>query len=258
METPIDEKKPTSLIERLFAVGAHFGFSKSRRHPTVSPYLFGTKHGTDIFDLEKTSALLEETKNVLFEAGKKGDVVLFVGTKTEIAHLVKTAAEKVEAPFVTNRWIGGMLTNAQEIKKRITRLKDLTEQGESGELERKYTKKERVLIGREMDKLSFNFGSIRNMDRMPRFMLVVDPRHDWIAVNEARHMKIPIIGISSSDGNLSRITYPVVANDALQSSIRFVLGELTDAYIKGKAEYVVPQKKETKEVMETTDRRPRP
>lgn len=232
-----------NLIERLFTAGAHFGFGKSRRHPTVSPYLFGNKQGTDIFDLEKTSDLIIAAKEVLKNAGKEGKIVLFVGTKEEVAPLVKAAALKVEMPYVVNRWIGGMLTNFSEIKKRIARLADLTAQGESGELERKYTKKERVMIGRELTKLSFNFGGIKAIERTPHFVVVVDPRHDTIAVSEARELSIPVIGVTSSDGDLARITYPVVANDALRSSVSIVLDELTAAYAEGRAEYVAPAKR---------------
>lgn len=233
-----------NLIERLFSAGAHFGFGKSRRHPTVTPYLYGTKQGTDIFDLEKTSELIINAQAVLEAAGRKGDTVLFVGTKDEVSQLVRTTAESVDMPYVSNRWIGGMLTNFSEIKKRIARLLELTQQGESGELERKYTKKERVMIGREMEKLAFNFGGVKAMERMPQLMVIVDPRHDIIAVREAIELGIPTIAITSSDGNLKDITYPVVVNDALRSSVTLTLKELTDAYAKGRSEFVPPAKKE--------------
>jgi len=184
----MEEKTTTNqpLIERLFAAGSHFGFQKSRRHPTVVPYIFGAKHGTDIFDLEKTSTLLDAAKEVMKKAGSQGKTVLFVGTKDEASAVVKEMAEKAEMPMVINRWIGGMLTNFGEIKRRLARLEDLVSQGESGELERKYTKKERVLIKREMEKLMFNFGGIRTLKKTPDLMVVVDPRHDSIAVTEAK------------------------------------------------------------------------
>jgi len=227
-----------NLIERLFTAGAHFGFSKSRRHPTMKPFLFGNKQGTDIFDLEKTAVLLEEAKVALKEAGSNGKKVVFVGTKDEVSIAVKACAEKVEAPYVVNRWIGGMLTNFSEIKKRINRLIQLTEEGESGELERKYTKKERVVIGREAEKLSFNFGGIKTLDRTPDMMLVVDPRHDHIAVTEAKEKGIPVVAIMSSDNNVSVAKYPVIVNDTLQASVNLALDELTAAYAEGAATYV--------------------
>lgn len=228
------ETDTKNLIERLFSAGAHFGFTKSRRHPTVVPYLFGTKQGTDIFDLEKTSVLIEDAKEVVKDIAGKGGTILFVGTKDEASVLVKAAAERIAMPYMTNRWIGGTLTNFSEIKKRIARLQELIAQGESGELERKYTKKERVVIGREFDKLTFNFGGIKTMERAPQLMVVVDPRHDIIAVEEARVLNIPIVGITSSDGNLAKVTYPVLVNDALQDSVRLALDELVSAYEAGK------------------------
>ncbi|MCA9358214.1 30S ribosomal protein S2 [Candidatus Kaiserbacteria bacterium] len=227
-----------TFIDRLFKAGAHFGFKKSRRHPSVAPYLYTTKDGSDIFDLEKVTALLDTAKETIKEAGLHGKTVLFVSTKDEASKLVKAAAEKVEAPYVTNRWIGGMLTNFSEIKKRINRLEALTHEKESGELERKYTKKERVVIGREIDKLSFNFFGISKITRMPDLMVVVDPRHDEIAVTEALDKGIATMAIMSSDCDASKITYPVVVNDSLQSSVSLILDELVASYEEGKAAYV--------------------
>lgn len=227
----------TNLIERLFKAGAHFGFSKSRRHPTVTPYIFANKQGTDIFDLEKTAALLEAAKEKMKEMGSLGKTILFVGTKDEISKLVKAAALKAESPYVTNRWIGGVLTNFTEIRKRIARLKELLSERENGELDRKYTKKERVIIGREVDKLTFNFEGIAALDRAPGMMVVVDPRHDHIAVTEANYVKIPVIGIMSSDSNLATVTKPIVVNDALNASVELVLQELVEAYLEGKKAY---------------------
>jgi small subunit ribosomal protein S2 len=227
----------STLIQRLFNAGAHFGFKKSRRHPTVVPYLFTTKEGVDIFDLEKTAATVAEVKELLKQAGLAGKTVLFVGTKDESAKIVKATAESVGAPYVVNRWIGGMLTNIPEIKKRINRLEALTHESVSGELERKYTKKERVMIGREMDKLAFNFGGIKDMQKNPDYVLVVDPRHDHIAVTEAKSRNVPVIAIMSSDCDASKIDYPVVVNDSLQSSVSLLLEELASALKEGAAAY---------------------
>lgn len=238
METNTPTTNKQNLIDRLFAAGAHFGFTKSRRHPTVKPYIYGTKNGTDIFDLEKTTELIEAAKAVLHEAGKNGKTVLCVATKDEASKIMHRAAEEAELPYVTNRWIGGMLTNFSEIRKRIARLLELRGEMESGELERKYTKKERVVIGREMDKLTFNFGGMTTVERIPDMMLVIDPRHDVIAVQEARDVHIPIIAIMSSDNDAAKITHPIVINDALQASLSLVMGELMEAYTAGKAEYV--------------------
>jgi len=232
------QEQNSSLIQRLFKAGAHFGFTKRRRHPTVSPFIFTNKEGTDIFDLEKTAVLLEDAKAFISEFGAQGKTVLFVGTKDEISQVVLKKAQEAEMPVVVNRWIGGMLTNFSEIRKRIERLKNLIAERESGELERKYIKKERVVIGREIAKLEFNFGGIEKMDRHPAVMLVVDPRHDSIAVQEATDLKIPVIAIMSSDCNVSKVTKPVIVNDALASSVELALSELTAAYLEGRKNYV--------------------
>jgi small subunit ribosomal protein S2 len=242
-----------TLIERLFAAGAHFGFSKSRRHPSTSPYIFGNKQGSDIIDLEQSAALIAAAKAVVEEAGKNGKTVLFVGTKNETAVLVKAAADSVSMPYVVNRWIGGQLTNFTQMRKRFDRLKSLQEEKESGELDRKYTKKERVVIGREIDKLMHNFGGVYNLDRTPDLMVVVDPRHDHIATTEAIDAKVPVIGIMSSDSDITKVTHPIVVNDALQASVDLVLRELTQSYAEGKKAYVPP----ARPARSMNDRRPR-
>jgi len=227
-----------SLIERLFGVGAHFGFKKSRRHPSVTPFLFGTKEGNDIFNLEQTNELINNAKAVLKEAAMNGKTVLFVGTKTEVVQMVKEAALEAEMPYVVNRWIGGMITNLSEIKKRIMRMEELVREQESGELERKYTKKERLLLSRDLTKLNHNFYGISKVTKTPDFMVIVDPRHDAIAIKEAKHMNVPVIGIMSSDCDVAQVTYPVLVNDALQGSVKLVLSELVAAILEGKAAYV--------------------
>jgi len=226
------------MISRLFEAGSHFGFKKARRHPTVTSYLYTTKDGSDVIDLTKTEASLKAAKEVIKQAGSLGKVVMFVGTKDEASKLVRAAAEQAEVPFVTNRWIGGLLTNYSEMKKRMNRLEVLSAEKASGESERKYTKKERVVIGREADKLEFNFGGVAKMPRLPDLMVVIDPRHDHIAVAEAKDKKIPVMALMNTDGDTSDITHPVIANDSLQSSIKLVVNELVASYNEGKAAFV--------------------
>lgn len=229
-----------SLMERLFAAGAHFGFSKSRRHPTAAPYLFGAKQRTDVFDLEKTSVLLVDAAAYLRALGKAGKTVLVVGTKEEAKKLVEETAVRAEMPYVVNRWIGGMLTNFSEIGKRRARLADLESQQESGELDRKYTKHERLMLGREAEKLAFNFGGIRTMDRLPDALLVVDPRHEEVAVREAKVKGIPVVAVMGSDCDAGMIAKPVYVNDAHRASLALALGELADAFVAGRAEIAPP------------------
>jgi len=227
-----------TLIDQLFKAGAHFGFSKSRRHPSVSAYLFGTKAGTDIFDLERTSKLIDDAAAFLKTAGEEGKTVLFVSTKIEVSDLVRASADRANMPFVTNRWIGGILTNFSEIKKRLARLAMLKDQGSTGELERKYTKKERLMLGREVEKLEFNFGGIARIERNPDIIVVVDPRHDIVAVTEAKYAKIPVVAIMCSDCDVAMVTKPVLANDSHRESVRTILTILTDAFMEGRTHFV--------------------
>ncbi len=227
-----------NLVSRLFEAGAHFGFKKARRHPTVSSYLYATKDGSDVIDLSKTETSIKAAKETIKEAGMNGRVVMFVGTKDEASKIVHAAAQKAEVAYVTNRWIGGMMTNYTEIKKRINRLEVLTAEKASGELDRKYTKKERVVIGREADKLEFNFGGIVSLPKLPELMIVVDPRHDHIAVSEAQDKNIPVMALLGTDSDASLIAHPIVANDSLTSSVSLVMDELVAAYNEGKAAFV--------------------
>lgn len=228
----------TTLIQKLYKAGSHFGFSKSRRHPSVKPYIFGTKDGVDMFDLAEAERLAKEAADIMRAWGEAGKVVLFVSTKEEVSDIVRAAAARAGMPFVTNRWIGGTLTNFSEVKKRLARLAMLKEQQASGELERKYTKKERVMLGREAAKLEYNFGGIAALDRAPDAMFVVDPRHDVVAVTEALVAGIPVVAVANSDCDLSSITYPVVGNDAHRESVMTLTSGLVDAFIDGRSRYV--------------------
>lgn len=229
----------TDLIERMFAVGAHFGYSRSRRHPTTTPYIFGSKNKVEIFDLEKTSVLLAQAKMFMETLGKEGKTALFVGGKNEAGAAVKALAEDVGMPYVAGRWIGGTLTNFSEIKKRLDRLATLLSQRESGELA-KYTKKERLLLDREIENLTNRFGGIARLTTSPSALVIVDTRKEDIAVLEAHKMNIPVVGILNSDCDMTYVTHPVVGNDASRDSIAFLLGELVASYKEGLENKNVP------------------
>lgn len=231
------EKSTGNLIERMFKAGAHFGFSKSRRHPSVAPYLFGMKQGFDIFDLEKTSTLLADATEYMRTMGAEGKRVLIVGTKEEIATLVRSEAKRAGVAFAVNRWVGGTITNFTQIKKRIEHLLTLRKDQESGELDRKYTKKERLMLSRDMERLESNFEGILEMEQTPQVLVVVDPRHEAIAVTEARQAGIPVVAIMSSDCDVRAVQKPVVLNDAHRQSVALALSELVDAYLDGKASF---------------------
>ena len=223
----------TITVEQLFAVGAHYGFTKRRRHPSVLPYLYGSKEGNDIIDLDSTASQLAAGVKTIQEAVANGKTVLFVGTKDEAAQIVRSTAVELGAPYVTNRWIGGMLTNFSEVKKRIQRLETLQNERESGAWERKYTKKERVMLGRELAKLEFNFGGIQQLRKVPDLLVVIDPRFEQIAIEEAQTLNIPVLAVSGTDCNVKNITYPVVMNDSLKESVTLALQTFMDGYRAG-------------------------
>ena len=220
-------------IQTLFNAGAHFGYSRARRHPSASRYLFGTKDRTDIFDLEETQKRLETACEFVSASAGSGKQVLFVGGKNEVTEIIRAVAEKGGMPYVAGRWIGGTLTNFKNIRKRIDRLEKLMQERETGELE-KYTKKERLLIDREIDKLLSRFGGLVSMKDLPGALFIVDTRHEKTAVNEANQLGIPVIGLASSDCDFSLIQYPIPANDTSVQSVRLVCEKMVTACLSGK------------------------
>ncbi len=223
----------TQDIQTLFDAGAHFGFSRARRHPTAAAYLFGTKDRTDIFDLEETGRRLAAASAFVASVAQSGKHVLFVGGKHEAISIIKEAAERVGAPYVAGRWIGGTLTNFKNIRKRIERLEKLMNERETGELE-KYTKRERLLIDREIEELLHRFGGLVKMAELPGALFVVDSRHENTAVKEAKQLGIPVIALASSDCDFSLVTYPIPGNDTSIRSIKLVVDEIAESYAKAK------------------------
>ena len=225
-------KAGKGAFDALFSVGAHFGFVKSRRHPSAKPFIFGSKNNLEIFDLGKTSKELEKALTFVGEKGKEAVSGLWVGGKNEAREAVKKAGLELEMPYVAGRWIGGTLSNFSEIKKRIARLEELTNQREKGELS-KYTKKERLLFDREIEKLTIYFGGLSRLKTMPKFLVVIDPKKEYIAVAEARKIGIPVVALAGSDSNLYELDYAIPGNDSSRQSIAFILAELVATYKKG-------------------------
>lgn len=219
-----------SLVKELFTVGAHFGYSRTRRHPSTAKHIFATKNKVDIIDIEQTATMLEKAIEFLSSLGKKGKTVIFVGSKPEAKEAVRLSAESVDQPSVTSRWVGGILTNFPEIKKRLNRLEELRAARANGDLDKKYTKKERLLIGREIEKMEELFSGIVSLKGLPDALLIVDPKKEINAVREAQRLGIPTVAILSTDCDVTEIDYPVLANDASRASIEFLVKKLTDAY----------------------------
>jgi small subunit ribosomal protein S2 len=229
-------------IDEMFKVGAHFGYGRSRRSPTVARFVFGTKNAQDVVDLNKTITLLDIAKEYAKTLGRDGKKLMFVGDKHEAREIVKKAAQELGMPFVANRWIGGTLTNFSEVKKRIARVKELREMKASGGYEG-YTKGERALFQKELTKLEATFEGILDMTGMPHALFVVDSRSENTAVLEAKKMRIPVISLSGTDCEVGGIDYPIVANDSSRSSIKYFVEQIAGAYNAGVAEKVMAEPK---------------
>lgn len=214
----------TGLYER----GAHMGYSRSRRHPSVVPHLYGMKNRIDIIDLESTARQLVQAKTLLASVRASGKVITLVGTKPESRDIVARLARISHLPSVTERWIGGTLTNWSEIRRRIEKMKKLKEGRDTETLVYK-TKKERLMIEREIEDLESKFGGIESLEAIPGAVIVVDPRHEHICVEECRQKKIPVVAIANTDCDISDIDYPVMANDANAQAVHHIITSLLDA-----------------------------
>ena len=240
IETMTTETTNTKAVDAMFKAGAHFAFSRSRRHPTSAPYIFGVKNRVEIFDLEKTSALLDSAKEFVKTMAREGKQILFVGGKSEARAAIKAAALSLDMPYVADRWIGGTLSNFKEIRSRVEKLLDLTAKREKGELG-KYTKKERLLIDREIDKLERFFSGLIPMKDLPKAVFVIDSKHEKIAVTEAKKAGIPVVALLGSDCNVKDVDHPIFGNDASIASIAFFVDQIVWAYKEGVNERIKAQ-----------------
>ncbi len=224
-------EKLSKNVQEMIKVGAHFGFLKSRRNPSFKSLICGTKNMTEVIDLDKTADYLKKVEEYVATLGAQKKTILFASSKSEARAIVEKYAEKISMPFVAGRWIGGIFTNFSEIKKRVSKLLDLTSKREKGEL-LKYTKKERLMIDREIEALTEMFAGLKGLEKMPEALFVIDPKREHIAVAEAQKMKIKVIALASTDCDIRGIDYPIPANDASKASIEYFVSRITDAYQK--------------------------
>lgn len=223
------------LIKEMFRAGVHYGYSRERRHPSISDFIFGYKNHSAIIDIEKTAEQLSVATDFVRDLAKARKQILFVGNKPEARLPVERGAKSIDQPFVTLRWIGGTLTNFKEINKRLNLLASWKSKGEKGELA-VYTKKERLLISKEVEELEQTFGGITNMTKLPAAIFAIDAKSEAIAIAEARRLKIPVIAVANSDCSIDEISYPLVGNDASGSSITFFVQQIVAAYKEGLAQ----------------------
>ena len=242
MSQTVKEGKKEELVRKLFEMGAHFGFSRKRRHPSVDPFIYGYKNNTAVIDLEKSLGSLEKAEAFFEQLGMNKSVIVFVGNKPEAQSSVQKGAMSIMMPYVTERWLGGTLTNFKQMTKRINHLKWLREAEASGELA-KYTKKERLLLAKERKDLERYFEGISDLARIPQAMFVVDAKAEAIAVAEAKQMKVKIVALAGSDCDIRGIDYPIVANDNSRLTIAYVTERLVQAYKDGLAKAPAPVEK---------------
>lgn len=234
MSKTASPNKEGAIVEEMFGVGAHYGYSKTRRHPSVSSFIYGTKNRTDIIDLEKTSKMVVDAVEFVKNLGAKNKTLLFVGTKPEAKEAIVSAGEALEMPYVAERWIGGTLSNYTEIKKRITELETYRKESKEGALE-KYTKKERSVMAKKMQRLEIYYSGLIGLKKIPDAVFVIDPKAEDIATAEAKKSGVVVLGLANSDSNIALIDYPIIGNDAAIPSIKFFTNVIVEAYKDGKA-----------------------
>jgi small subunit ribosomal protein S2 len=223
-------------MKQLLEAGVHFGHQTRRWNPKMKPFIFGSKNGIYIIDLQKTVRLFKKAYDFVRDKVSEGESLLFVGTKRQGQDSIEEESKRCGMPYVNHRWLGGMLTNFQTINKGIGRLKEIELMVEDGSIEN-YTKKEALKLNKERLKLEKNLGGIKNMDKLPGAVFVVDPKNERIAVSEARKLKIPVIAIVDTNCDPDEIDYVIPGNDDAIRAIRLFTSLFANASIEGKNLY---------------------
>ncbi|HET9453848.1 MAG TPA: 30S ribosomal protein S2 [Gemmatimonadaceae bacterium] len=242
------DNQPT--LEALLAAGVHFGHQTRRWNPKMRRFIFAERNGIHIIDLQKTLRQLELAQKLAREVILRGDNVLFVCTKAQLAGIVRAEAERCGAMFITERWLGGMLTNFQTAKKQLRRMKELDAGTEEGGGFENYTKKEQLMLSREREKLAKYLSGIKSMTRLPGLLFVVDSKKERIAVSEANKLGIPIVAIVDTNADPDQITVPIAGNDDAIRSVELITKAIADAI--GEARREAPVREEVEEGEMTT------
>jgi small subunit ribosomal protein S2 len=224
-------------VKELLEAGAHFGHQTRRWNPKMRQYIFGVRGGVHIIDLTKTINYLNDAKKFAQSVTEDGGKILFVGTKRQATAIVRDEAQNAHMPYVSERWLGGMLTNFRTIQTRVKRLKDLAKGLESGDFASKYNKKEVLDLQNEHDNLKRIFGGIEDMAELPKALFVVDVVRDDIAISEARNLGLPVIAICDTNANPELVDYPIPANDDAIKSLRVITHQIAEAAQAGAATF---------------------
>lgn len=228
---------PSDLIKQLLEAGVHFGHQTKRWNPKMKKFIFGSRSGIYIIDLEKTEECINSARDFLMDITSKGEFVLFVGTKKQAQEVMQQEAIRCGMYYVTDRWPGGMLTNFTTIKKSINRLKEIEKMRVDGTFD-KLTKKEAAGLEKELSKLNKNFSGIVPMEKMPKAMFVIDTCKEETAVKEARRLHIPIVALIDTNSNPDLVDYPIPGNDDATKSIKAVANIITDTIIEGRKKFL--------------------
>lgn len=232
-------------LQDLLECGVHFGHQTKRWNPKMKPFIFTARNGIYIIDLQKTLNSLEKACQKVKEIVANDKQVLFVGTKKQAKEVIKEEALRCSMPYVAERWLGGMMTNFQTIRRNIKRLKDLERMKEDGTFE-KLTKKEASGLQREIDKLENVLGGIKDITRLPGAVFVVDSKKEKIAVAEANKLKIPVIAIIDTNSDPDVINYPIAGNDDAVKSIKVISHEFSSAILEAQHKQMEEKEQETK------------
>lgn len=225
----------TSLQQQLLEAGVHFGHLKKKWNPKMLPYIFAEKKGIHIIDLNKTTECLQESAAALKAIARSGKKVLFVGTKKQAKDIVTESARKVNMPFVTERWLGGMLTNFNTVRKSVKKMQSIEKMLGDGSFD-SITKKERLTLSRDKDKMEKVLGGIAQLGRVPAALFIVDIGHEHIALSEAKRLNITTFGVVDTNCDPNKVDFPIPANDDATKSIAIIVNYITAAIAEGLAE----------------------
>lgn len=219
-------------IEAMLKAGVHLGHSRSKNHPSMQGYIYGVRNTTSIIDLTKTKERLVPALDFLRGVASRGGMILLVGTRPAAKNAILEVAEKTHMPYFVERWIGGTMTNFKVIAKRVEYMETLEREHISGEIQ-KYTKKERLKKGEELEKLKKNFEGIRNLKRLPDALFVVDSTQDDTAIREAKRIKVPVVALCDTNADLGTVDFPIPSNDDALSAVRFMVERVGKAIEDG-------------------------
>jgi small subunit ribosomal protein S2 len=221
-------------MKALLESGVHFGHRTHKWHPSMKPYIFTERNGIHIIDLQKTSKALDQAYNVVRDTVANGGSVLFVGTKRQAQETIQLEAQRSNMPYVTARWLGGMLTNWRTIRQRINEMDRLERMRDSGDFGR-ITKKEALILSREIERLEGLLAGVRKMVRVPDMVFVVDVSREFTAIHEANLLKIPVVAMVDTNCDPSDVDYVIPSNDDAIRAIKLVVGKIADAALEGLA-----------------------